>query len=86
MFSLGICSGIGAVVMIVIYLITRLFKMFGSYLERREGPKDRVIWYIVIFGLVGFILGGFAQPHWEQLHDCYLRTGSWQQCLIPISK
>ncbi|MDR6297759.1 hypothetical protein [Pantoea dispersa] len=86
MFSLGVCSVVGAVIMIIIYLLTRAGKMFGSFLERKEGPKDRVLWYVVIFGVVGVILGGFAQPHWDQLYACYQSTGSWQKCIIPFSK
>lgn len=86
MFSIGILSFIGAGFMILVYLISRIFKMFGSYLERRDGPKDRVLWYIVIFGIFGFVLGCLAQPQWDDLYACYQNSGSWQQCLLPSHK
>lgn len=86
MFSLGICSVIGPIFMILIYLTRRLFTMFGSYLERKEGPKDRVLWYIFLFGLFGFIVGCLAQPHWDALYGCYQSTGVWESCLLPFKK
>ncbi|WHS97808.1 MAG: hypothetical protein LZT29_00685 [Pantoea stewartii] len=86
MFELGICTVIGVIFMILVYLISRQLARFVAHINGTEKPKESVFWYVIISGVVGFIVGSLLQPHWDVLYGCYQNTGTWIQCLTPFNK
>lgn len=87
MFTLGIgmLSMAGIVIFPILYIIGRLLTAGGAWLEGNEGPKDRVKAKVILFAIIGFLIGCFAQPKWDLLSSCHDETGSWAKCVIPIN-
>ena len=69
-FGIGILSLIGIIAFPILYILGRIVRAGGAWLEREEGPKDRVLPKIIIFALIGFFLGCLAQPVWDSISAC----------------
>ncbi|EKD1774703.1 hypothetical protein OQ637_000550 [Escherichia coli] len=85
-FGVGLLSFIGLIIFPVGYLVSRLAISIGAWFEREEGPKDRVVPKIIVAAILGFLLGSFAQPKWDQISECHDLIGNWGKCVIPVPR
>ena len=69
-FSIGLVSFIFAIVFPVFYIVILQFRRLGSWSIRKEGPTDRIGFFLIIATILGFIAGSFAQPFWEKSKIC----------------
>lgn len=85
-FGVGLLSFVGLVFFPVIYLVARVVRGFGAWMEREAGPKDRVVPKVLISAVLGFVIGCFAQPKWDQISECHDYTGNWGRCIVPVPR
>lgn len=69
-FSLGILSVGGALVLPAAYFVRYLLRRSGAWFKGEEGPKDRVIPFMLLWAVLGFGIGSFAQPLWNKGAAC----------------
>jgi hypothetical protein len=69
-YSFGFLSLLFALSFPVLYVVARQFRRFGCWVQREEGPKERVGAMVVILVIVGFGVGSFAQPIWDKGAEC----------------
>ena len=79
-------SFVGLIIFPCLYLGGRVFRTAGAWLERKDGPKDRVLPKLVLAAVVGFLLGCFVQPKWDDIYSYYEVKGHWDKCVIPFSR
>lgn len=85
-FGIGLLSFAGLILFPVVYLVGRVVRGIGAWMEREGGPKDRVMPKIIIAAVLGFAIGCFVQPKWEQLSECHAYTGNWGKCVVPLPR
>ncbi|KMV67437.1 hypothetical protein AI29_13175 [bacteria symbiont BFo2 of Frankliniella occidentalis] len=83
-FGIGLLSLAGIIVFPILYIVGRLVRAGGAWLEGEDGPKDRAKAKIILFAVIGFLIGCFAQPKWDQISDCHDATGNWGKCALSI--
>ncbi|MDE9437810.1 hypothetical protein KKI95_18195 [Xenorhabdus bovienii] len=81
-FGFGIMSISFMAFFPLLYICLRVIRSASAWVERDEGPKDRVVPKILIMALLGLLLGCFAQPKWEILKFCYDTNQKVGQCLF----
>ena len=69
-FSIGIASLVLAILFPVLYIIVLQGRKIAAWSKRKEGPKDRVGFFIIMFAIFGFVLGSFAQPLVTKASEC----------------
>jgi hypothetical protein len=69
-FAIGILSFVAAILLPVLYLLTRQLRRFGAWVHRNEGPKERADAMVVILTVLGFSGGSFAQPLLNKGQQC----------------
>lgn len=84
-FSIGTLSFIFSGVFTALYLTQYVVRLIGAWLKRGEPPKDRVLAIVVIFALVGFGIGSFAQPKWGDFSTCRENGKSVASCIFSIN-
>ncbi|HHQ9150358.1 TPA: hypothetical protein ACSWAI_004232 [Escherichia coli] len=85
-FGIGILSLIGIIAFPILYILGRIVRAGGAWLEREEGPKDRVLPKIIIFALIGFFLGCLAQPVWDSISACRDYGNPIGKCLLKFNE
>ncbi|CDM90229.1 conserved protein of unknown function [Xenorhabdus bovienii] len=80
-FGFGIMSISFMAIFPLLYLGCRVIRSASAWVERDDGPKDRVVPKILIMALLGLFLGCFAQPKWETLKFCYDSNQNIGKCL-----
>ncbi|CAF4678466.1 hypothetical protein AI2831V1_1276, partial [Escherichia coli] len=85
-FGIGILSLIGIIAFPILYILGRIVRAGGAWLEREEGPKDRVLPKIIIFALIGFFLGCLAQPVWDSISVCRDYGNPIGKCLFKFNE
>lgn len=81
-FSVGLMSFAGAILLPVIYIIGRQIRRFTAWVERGNSPKERVGAMIVIFTIVGFVIGSLAQPLWDKSKACQAEGQPVMTCVF----
>lgn len=71
-FSVGFLSFVLALAFAGLYLGFRQLRRLGAWVQREEGPKERIGAMVVIFLLLGFVAGSLAQPLWDKGVECRL--------------
>ncbi|ELZ5938423.1 hypothetical protein U0L13_000577 [Providencia stuartii] len=69
-FSVGIFSFAVAVLIPLIYVISRGLDWFGATINRTEKPKDMMMVKVVLGIIIGFILGSIIQYFWDTFTAC----------------
>lgn len=68
--SVGVVSFVLAVVLPIVWFIGFQVRRLGAWSKRQGGPKDRVGFFILVFAVLGFAVGCFAQPLWDKGVAC----------------
>ena len=68
--SVGIMSLLFAILLPVLYLLMYLVRLADAWMRRDQPPRVRVIAFIVVFAVFGFVVGIFAQPLWDHGVAC----------------
>ena len=69
-FSIGILSFVFILLFPVLYLVGFGLRYLVAWIRRKEGPKDRIWFYLIFASLIGFIVGSIAQPLWSKAVEC----------------
>jgi hypothetical protein len=64
------------------YLLFRQARRFGAWVQREEGPKERVVPMLVILAAIGFVAGSLAQPLWDKGAQCAATGRPVMQCFL----
>ncbi len=81
-FAIGILSFAAAILMPALYLVVRQLYRFVAWVQRNEGPRERVGVVVVILAVVGFVGGSFAQPLLEKGQECQAQGQPVVQCVL----
>jgi hypothetical protein len=63
--KIGIFSYAFAILFLVVYLVNLLIRKVSSWAKRDEQPKDRVIFFLLLYSSLGFFLGSVMQVLWR---------------------
>ncbi len=81
-WSVGMMCVYGALVLMVGMALNWLARYIAAYMNRTEKPKDRIVLKIVLAGIAGAVIGGFAQPQWDRGANCRESGGDAIRCLV----
>lgn len=77
---------LAAMVFGLLYLANRAVRAVIAWLNRTPGPRERLVPYLVIFGVVGGVAGGLAyEPYSAAAQQCHAAGKPVIPCaLFPI--
>ena len=81
-FSIGVASFIGAVGVPLVYLFFWQLRHFGAWTKRVQRPKKHVGVLIVIFVVLGFVVGSMAQPMVDISASCRQKGKPLVSCVL----
>jgi uncharacterized membrane protein len=81
-FSFGPYSLIGAGAMIGLYLLLYGVRCIELRMERTHPPSDRVLFFIIVAGLAGILVGSLAQGLAEIRDECAADGQMPKPCLM----
>jgi len=76
LFSFGLLTVAGAVLVPALWLIFYGFRRFGAFIDRKQTPSDRVPWYLAISLVFGVVAGSLLQPGWDRVSSCHDYDGT----------
>ncbi|MFT0533609.1 hypothetical protein ACMHYJ_12390 [Castellaniella hirudinis] len=83
-FAVGLVSVVFAVALPVVYLFSFQARRLGAWSKRQDGPKDRVWFFLLLFVIVGFCFGSFAQPLWDTGVECQAAGQPLVSCVFSL--
>jgi hypothetical protein len=85
-FAVGSMSLVSAIVFPLLYLVGYLLNCGEAWMRRAQPPRDRVIAFLVLAAVVGFVAGIYAQPPWDRGVACNAAGESVLACVFfPFS-
>jgi hypothetical protein len=81
-FSIGVASFLGAVGVPLVYFFLRQLRHFGAWTSRAQRPKERVGVPIVLFVVLGFVVGSMAQQMVDIGASCHQRGKPLVSCVL----
>ena len=69
-FSFGWVTLLFILITPAVYMFGRQVRRLGAWVQREEGPKERVGAMIIIFAFIGLLAGSAAQPIWDKGSQC----------------
>lgn len=81
-WGVGMMCVYGALVLMLVTASNWLWRYISAYMNRTEKPKDRIILKIILAGLAGAVIGGFAQPQWDKGERCREFGGNPIRCVF----
>jgi hypothetical protein len=81
-FSFGLYSLIGAGMMVGVYLLLYGAQCAESRMKHQPQPKDRVLVFVVVAALTGFVVGSLAQGLAEIRDECAAIGQMPKPCLL----
>jgi hypothetical protein len=85
MFSVGLMSFLFAAFFVGLYLLKLLLEKIGAWSKRKDGPQDRVLFYVVLNAIFGFVVGSFAQLPWEAGLACHAKGQPLIPCVMQLT-
>ncbi len=80
-FSLGVMPFALAALMPAAYFLTRQFRRFVAWAGRNSPPQERGLVIAAVLAVLGFVVGGFLQPAYEQALACSAYSQPIVQCV-----
>ena len=81
-FSIGVLSFISAIIFPILYFTVFQLRRLGAWSKREEGPKDRIVFFLIVTALIGFTAGSLAQPLWNKGVECKAAGQSIIPCVF----
>lgn len=81
-FSIGMISFAFAILFPILYFAGFQVRRLGAWSKRKEGPKDRIGFFLLVTAIFGFAIGSFAQPLWDKADECKAAGKSGLSCIL----
>ena len=80
--TLILFCAVGAIALVLLYLLARQVKRLAAWIMNVEGPRERVVAFSVVMAVMGAIAGGMAhEPVLAAMH-CHDQSEPVFACLI----
>lgn len=83
-FNIGLFTLALSVCSLLLYLAYYGLRRVAAWFVRGEPPKDRVLAFSLLIGVVFFVLGGLLQGQWDGLQACRAQGSSMGECFTKI--
>ncbi len=85
-FQIGFLSFATPVAMCIAYLLGRLLRHSAAWANNTGRPKERVIVYLILIAIVGFICGSGLQPFLTKGMQCASDGLPIVACMMPFGQ
>lgn len=83
-FAVGVVSFALAVFFPILYIVGFQMRRLLAWSRRETGPTDRVGFHLVVAAILGFAVGCFAQPMWDQGSACQAAGQPVVNCVFKL--